>query len=417
VGVKSATLSRPVLTKGRRPFFIDFAFKATETKADGTIVIAGYASTWETDRDKQYVTDDAFDASLETYLTNPILLLQHNPDWPIGKITNAYTDDKGLYVEAIIPPPVAEWAQEAYQKIADGVLTAFSIGGMFGVVKDAITAIDLMEISVVSIPANPSAIFEVVMKSFELPPNWDRMPGAATEAKAGRVLSKANEDAIRDALAKLDAVLKSLGEDAGDEGKAFIVRHSKGIGGMSYRDAMTFLNSELNEDVTCPCCQGGDSYRTQDWYINDIPATDDRVIAECWRCGSLYSIPFVILDGDAVWGNISEVRRVTSYVVVPNTEVEPTGNAPVSGSPFIMMAGRPRSTKAMDADSTVTPEDLARLMNLVNTGLMLFVQADELIDAYGDTDIDDAIDVARVAGTAAQTLIANQQTVREAMGG
>jgi hypothetical protein len=83
-------------------------------------------------------------------------------------VLEARVDDVGLWVKAQITAPVAEWAKEAFQKIKDGVLKAFSIGGIFTRVKDAITAMDLMEISVVAIPAQPEALFAVVQKAYNL---------------------------------------------------------------------------------------------------------------------------------------------------------------------------------------------------------------------------------------------------------
>jgi HK97 family phage prohead protease len=185
------------------PFHLDLRFKEVVPQQDGSLVLRGYASTYETDRDREAVTPEALKKAVAQYLANPILLLQHDPDKPIGKITSATVDDKGLFVEALVSPPVAEWAREAYQKIKDGVFRAFSIGGLFQKLKNAIIGMDLMEISVVSVPANPTALFEVAEKSAKLGASPADVPGV----KAGGNLT-----------ALLDYWREQMGGGEGQEG-------------------------------------------------------------------------------------------------------------------------------------------------------------------------------------------------------
>jgi uncharacterized protein len=142
---------------------------AVPSQADGTLILRGYASTYDRDRDGETVTPGALQAALSGYLENPVVLLQHDPARPIGRVVRGVVDNVGLWVEAHVPPPVAEWAREAYRKIKDGVLKAFSIGGFFGRKKSPlgidIVDLDLLEISVVAVPSNRSALFTASVKS------------------------------------------------------------------------------------------------------------------------------------------------------------------------------------------------------------------------------------------------------------
>lgn len=150
----------------------------------GTI-IKGYASTPTLDRYDDVVEPEAFRKSImQEYRKNPIILFQHNPERPIGKATFMNIDSGGLYIEAIIVDAEIE------PKIKAGILQAFSIGYIpkqiefrdangnkldpesFDVwkpgVKRIIKEVDLVENSIVSVPANPDALFtmEKSVKSF-----------------------------------------------------------------------------------------------------------------------------------------------------------------------------------------------------------------------------------------------------------
>lgn len=156
-----------------RAFLLDTEIKSASLDTDGTLHLVGYASTYEQDRDREAVTPQALQNAVAGYLRNPILLYDHDPRRPIGRITKAVVDHIGLHIEAEVPPPPAgteAWHIKAYHDIRQGIVKTFSIGGLFKRLKNMITGMDLCEISAVPIPANPSSLFAVVQKSFQLPP-------------------------------------------------------------------------------------------------------------------------------------------------------------------------------------------------------------------------------------------------------
>lgn len=215
----------------RQKFHADFVFTKAKEEESGDLVLVGYASTWGIDRDNERVDPRAFDDSLEKYLAkNPIVLYQHNPEWPIGNVISGEVDAYGLRVKALIPRPAdgeAEWAHTAYQKIKAGILKTFSIGGyMDREVKGGewvITRVELFEISVVAVPANPDSIFEAAVKALK---DLDTEARVLTETARRQMAQLTGAEPITDPdLITLDAEdrrrrydeLTALYEEAGQE--------------------------------------------------------------------------------------------------------------------------------------------------------------------------------------------------------
>ena len=129
--------------------------------------IAGYANTIDKDRQGDVVLPTAWVKGVENYLTNPVLLFQHKPDKPIGRVEKVRVDQRGLFVEALVSD-AAEKQHNIHTLIKDGALKSFSVGfrakdGKYDNDMDAttITELELLEISVVSIPANHTSLFSV----------------------------------------------------------------------------------------------------------------------------------------------------------------------------------------------------------------------------------------------------------------
>lgn len=134
-----------------------------------SIFIEGYASTVDIDRSGDVVSKSVWEAGIQNYLKNPIILCQHDHDDPIGRMTDYRVDDKGLWVKARI----SSAAEEVFGLIKDKILTAFSIGFR---ILDAeynsaaevfvIKELELVEISVVSVPCNQNTLFDL-SKAFD----------------------------------------------------------------------------------------------------------------------------------------------------------------------------------------------------------------------------------------------------------
>jgi HK97 family phage prohead protease/HK97 family phage major capsid protein len=143
-----------------------FTKQAPPDPEDGiqSIYIEGYASTTDVDRMNDVIPTSVWEKGIVNYLRNPIILSQHDHDDPIGRMVDYKIDSKGLWIKARISAA----AEQVYGLVKDEVVTAFSVG--FRVIDAAYDAatelfvikeLELVEISVVSIPANQNTLFSL----------------------------------------------------------------------------------------------------------------------------------------------------------------------------------------------------------------------------------------------------------------
>jgi len=140
--------------------------KSIKKNASGKLTIKGYANTKDRDRVGDVVLPEAFAKQLSEFMENPILLYMHDWDRPCGKVIKAEIDEKGLLIEAEITN--AKSAEDIREMVKDGTLKTFSIGyNELDADWDKETAtnyvkeLELLEISIVTIPCNTQAKFEV----------------------------------------------------------------------------------------------------------------------------------------------------------------------------------------------------------------------------------------------------------------
>lgn len=136
--------------------------------------IAGYASVFNVvDRQRDVVEKGAFLNSIKKPLRDIKLLWQHQWQEPIGTIEQLFEDQNGLYMQAQLLLDVAR-AREAYSLLAAKAIDGLSIGyAPVSYQIDADTGIrklkevELFEISLVTMPANPNAQISVVKQAFD----------------------------------------------------------------------------------------------------------------------------------------------------------------------------------------------------------------------------------------------------------
>lgn len=147
-------------------------------------IIEGYANTSTKDRVGDVVLPSAFEKSLPTYLKNPVLLVNH--DWTdVGGVTQqAQITDKGLYIKARI----SDTRGDIKTLVREGCLRTFSIGYNEldadydeSTKTKVIKELELLEISVVSVPANTEAVFTTAETK-----KPEDAPAAEPEAEAAK---------------------------------------------------------------------------------------------------------------------------------------------------------------------------------------------------------------------------------------
>jgi HK97 family phage prohead protease len=140
---------------------VKFDLQELKARDDGW-TFSGYASTFgNVDEGGDVVLKGAFLDSLERR-PSPKLLWQHDVGEPLGKVISLREDERGLFGEFKISRTTR--GQDAYQLLKDGALDSMSIGYIpadqefTGDGVRQLKAVDLLEISVVSIPMNEEAL-------------------------------------------------------------------------------------------------------------------------------------------------------------------------------------------------------------------------------------------------------------------
>lgn len=157
-------------------------------QADGRVLFV--ASDESRDRMGDVVRADGWD--LTNFRRNPVALFQHDHNQPIGRVHNARIEGRRLMAEIeFMPDVVSPFTAGIGRMVKEGFLSAVSVG--FRPLASApmkgggieFLRQELLELSVVSIPALPSAI--AVGRSLFTPDQMERVfdvPAAQPRSRA-----------------------------------------------------------------------------------------------------------------------------------------------------------------------------------------------------------------------------------------
>lgn len=200
----------------------DFALQVKDVAEDGTF--EGYGSIFgNLDSYGEVVEPGAFVKSLARHAkekSKPLMLWQHNPDDPIGVWDDLVEDTKGLRGTGRLLKGVRR-ADEAYIMLKAGAIQGLSIGYREVKVEPdgnnrRLKELDILEISIVSFPANRRARVEAVKN--------ERMDDFARRLRDGEPPSiKEFEDILREA-----GVPKSMAVAIASHGYAKAIRSESG---------------------------------------------------------------------------------------------------------------------------------------------------------------------------------------------
>ena len=148
-----------------------FAFKADSVNDNGSF--SGYGSVFgNIDSYREIVAPGAFEDSLKSIADSgdPLpALWQHDSSQPIGGYNLLEEDDHGLKVDGFLMVDEIPMAKQAHALMKRRVVKGLSIG--YYVLADSfdekdrirtLTKLDLVEISIVTFPANPEAQIDAV---------------------------------------------------------------------------------------------------------------------------------------------------------------------------------------------------------------------------------------------------------------
>ncbi len=239
------------------------------------------ASTSAIDRQGDSIDQSGWE--LKNYLDNPVILWAHRYDeLPLGKAISVQVTERGLEIDIEFADEEANpKAVQVKNLIDSGILNAGSVG-FISKQRDGniITVAELLEFSIVPVPANQEALtlayksmdLSLIQKDIEevlehdtiteevtdTPVIPEEVPGipaeVLAEAKSGRVLSKKNKELISDvvmsmkttvsALEKLLEVGDSVTENAVDSEGPIVVIERKTL---VWVQSLARVNDQTNE--------------------------------------------------------------------------------------------------------------------------------------------------------------------------
>lgn len=188
------------------------AITKVEDQEDGTIKVWGVASSETRDQQGETITAQAMKAALPDYGRFPALREMHEPS-AAGRVVEAEVDDHGItQICAHVVDPLA------ITKVRAGVYAGFSIGGKVlkrdTADRSVITALKLVEISLVDSPCNPDAVINMWKADMDYVPSSDEVVAKAREL-AEDVGSRRYKDFLFKARERLIAA--ALASDLGDD--------------------------------------------------------------------------------------------------------------------------------------------------------------------------------------------------------
>jgi HK97 family phage prohead protease len=169
------------------------------------VITGAIASSQSVDRDGDVLVASGW--QLDNFVKNPVLLWSHNPFIPpIGKVLDIRIDNGQLIFDAQFAIEENELAKQVFNLMKGGFINTFSVG-YIPKMQDAegkTVAMELLEISAVSIPANPDAtvtrefrqLEAVAVKMAQDHPNPLEKKEEVVEEKAGAVISAKNRSLI-----------------------------------------------------------------------------------------------------------------------------------------------------------------------------------------------------------------------------
>lgn len=145
-----------------KPSITEVTYKGADGNTYNWLQFEWYASTKDLDRGRDVIMPEAFRNSIEQFMENPIIFLQHDSNKAIGTIIEATIDDVWLYVKGIVKTD----KDNIFQDLRTGVIKTMSFGYRITEyetidtpdwVYRQINWLELFEVSLVSVPMNPKA--------------------------------------------------------------------------------------------------------------------------------------------------------------------------------------------------------------------------------------------------------------------
>ena len=153
-------------------FHVDLTAKDTAAEG-GARIIEGITSSGTVDRVGDVVEPFAFKRTIKAFRSNPIILAHHSPWLGMGVMTDIEVQDSGVWIRARIGTGTSPMddLEIIWNRMQQRIYRALSIGFRIlrreDILQDGrvtgwrILDLDLYEVSIVAIPANSEALFDI----------------------------------------------------------------------------------------------------------------------------------------------------------------------------------------------------------------------------------------------------------------
>lgn len=198
---------------------LTFGFDSASTKDLGDGVLEAVITTSSVDRHRESITTAGI--STDNYMANPVVLWGHDYEGlPIGKTIKLTEMKNKIKARFQLAVDIFPFAKSVYDMITNGYINAVSIGGVVRQWSDdymTIEEMEMVEFSVVPIPANPEAL--ITSRSLEQATGKDLDTIRAEFEDFSRkiLLDKVadmGEDEVKDAIKVLKNLVARLEETA-----------------------------------------------------------------------------------------------------------------------------------------------------------------------------------------------------------
>lgn len=214
------------MKKNLTKLFKSKASSIDESKYQATFVI----SDESVDRQGEIVKQDGWD--FENFKQNPVILFGHDSyDLPIGKAVDIYTEGTKTFATIEFAAEIYDKAMIIWNMVKTGILRTVSVGFINQEYdNNELTKNELLEISIVPVPANPNAILlaakdgsiskkdaQYMVKAMEKELEGLRTLAADDKVEDMEQLQQFITDAlqpINDKLATLETTINGDGADA-----------------------------------------------------------------------------------------------------------------------------------------------------------------------------------------------------------
>lgn len=213
--------------------------KAVTVGDAGDLLIEGYASTWDTDRQGEAFVPGSFKEAIKSFLDGAApLLYQHKDGQQLGTVEHLEEREKGLWMRARVPqPPQGAPLRHQYELAKRGMLRGASVRGLMRKLGNKLRMQDLYEISMTPSPVNAGGLVAVAQKALSDEDETDPPPPDDAEAVrqwlADRFIEA--EEALNEVEARVQKVEAAIPDPpaAEEEGEKAISQEQRDKYGMS----------------------------------------------------------------------------------------------------------------------------------------------------------------------------------------